>query len=111
MMPKPSGNSNKDSYEFKKALEDVGKNDITDLIKKLQLLLPDEKISIEENNDHEVDEEGGMAKSQLKAIAAYANAISDFTKALEIDPDNTNAYFRRGVTKTKMQEYSAVLLG
>jgi hypothetical protein len=48
-------------------------------------------------NEHEVDEEGGMAKSQLKAIARYANAISDMLE----DDTQLDAWVQGHISKAE----------
>ena len=36
----------------------------------------------------------------------YQGAILDYTKAIEIDPNNANAYVNRGITKMNLYDYS-----
>jgi hypothetical protein len=87
-----------DYNKFKKALGEKGKDeDLKNLIEKLKKLLPNEKIGLEENEEHEVDEEGGMAKSQLKAIALYANTISDMLE----DDTQLDAWVQGHISKAE----------
>ena len=44
----------------------------------------------------------GNSKYNLKD---YYGAISDYTKAIEIDPNNANAYFNRGNSKYDLKDY------
>ena len=44
----------------------------------------------------------GDKKSKLKD---YQGAISDYTKAIDIDPNYSIAYFNRGVVKSKLKDY------
>jgi len=90
-------NKSADYEKFKNALSVAGKEDVSELIEKLKKLLPNEKLGLEENKDHEVDEEGGMAKSQLKAIAAYANAISDMLE----DDTQLDAWVQGHISKAE----------
>ena len=43
----------------------------------------------------------GMSKDDLKD---YKGAIEDYTKAIEINPNNADAYFNRGVSKSNSED-------
>ena len=46
--------------------------------------------------------ESGNAKNYLKD---YYGAIADYTKAIELDPDDASAYYNRGVAKNYLKDY------
>ena len=48
----------------------------------------------------------GNAKDDLQD---YRGAIADYTKAIELKPDNANAYFNRGLAKKKLQDYRGAI--
>ena len=39
----------------------------------------------------------------------YRGAISDYNKAIQLNPDYSDAYYNRGVAKFKLQDYSGVI--
>ena len=43
-----------------------------------------------------------FAKNNLKD---YNGAISDFTKAIELNPDDADAYYNRGLAKSNLEDY------
>jgi tetratricopeptide (TPR) repeat protein len=50
--------------------------------------------------------DSGMAKNKVKN---YGESLNDFTKALEIDPRNTDAYFLRGTVKLILDDNAGAL--
>ena len=50
--------------------------------------------------------ESGNAKYDLKD---YNGAISDYTKAIELDPDYADAYNNRGLSKFKLEDYKGAI--
>ena len=42
------------------------------------------------------------SKSDVKD---YYGAIADYTKAIELDPNNANAYYNRGLSKLNLKNY------
>jgi hypothetical protein len=67
-----------DYNKFKKALGEKGKDeDLKELIEKLKKLLPNEKIGLEENNDHEVSMAQNSLKSIMKSCADLMNKLGN----------------------------------
>lgn len=50
--------------------------------------------------------DSGIAKNKVKN---YGGSLNDFTKALEIDPQNTDAYFLRGTIKLILDDNAGAL--
>ena len=48
----------------------------------------------------------GITKAKLKD---YEAAIADFTKAIEINPNNEQAYYNRGNAKSKLKDYKGAI--
>jgi tetratricopeptide (TPR) repeat protein len=48
----------------------------------------------------------GNAKAELEE---YEAAIEDYTEAIELDPQNVDAYFNRGVTRADLGRYEAAI--
>lgn len=48
----------------------------------------------------------GVSKFELND---YKGAISDYTKALELNPNNSRAYMNRGVMKTNLKDYDGAI--
>lgn len=48
----------------------------------------------------------GSAKDDLKD---YEGAIADYDKALELDPQDTGAYFARGNAKYNLKDYAGAI--
>ncbi|XP_023553537.1 protein SGT1 homolog [Cucurbita pepo subsp. pepo] len=53
-----------------------------------------------ENAEYYVD----RAQANIK-LGLYTEALADANKAIEIDPSNSKAYLRRGITYMKLEEY------
>jgi tetratricopeptide (TPR) repeat protein len=51
--------------------------------------------------------DSGFVKAK---IADYYGAISDFTIAIELNPNYTNAYYNRGLSKAKLEDYKAAIV-
>ena len=63
---------------------------------KLKQIINEEMMMLDDKyHDHEIDEEGGMAKSQLYSIAKYAIMLHD---ALE-DEDQLESWVQSKITK------------
>ena len=39
----------------------------------------------------------------------YNGAISDYTKAIELDPNYANAYYNRGISKKNLKDYNGAI--
>ena len=55
------------------------------------------------------DEFVELAKQKLE-VEDYQGAISDFTKAIEINPMNDKAYNNRGNAKSNLKDYSGAIV-
>lgn len=42
-------------------------------------------------------------------MGEYATAIEDYTAALEVDPNNSYAYYNRGITRDRMGDYASAI--
>lgn len=49
---------------------------------------------------------GGNSKLQLKD---YIGAIADYSKAIELKPDNADAYYNRGNSKILLKDYNGAI--
>ena len=51
-----------------------------------------------------------LMSGNVKLISRdFKNAISDFTKAIDLDPKNSQAYFNRGVAKAGLEEHTGAI--
>tara|TARA_B110000879_G_scaffold116974_1_gene155672 strand:- start:17 stop:745 length:729 start_codon:yes stop_codon:yes gene_type:complete len=48
----------------------------------------------------------GLDKGNLED---YNGAIADFTKAIELNPDDADTYYNRGTTKVKLKDYNGAI--
>ena len=82
---------------------------ISDYIKAIELNPNNDEMSYINNNgqkfyfsNHHVYYNIGVQKDELKD---YYGAISDYTKAIELDPNYADAYSNRGSSKTDLKDY------
>ena len=82
---------------------------ISDYIKAIELNPNNDEMSYINNNgqkfyfsNHHVYYNIGVHKDELKD---YYGAISDYTKAIELDPNYADAYSNRGSSKTDLKDY------
>ncbi len=51
------------------------------------------------------------SRGESKAVSEdYNGAIADFSKAIEIDPNNVRSYFGRGLAKAQLADYKGALV-
>jgi tetratricopeptide (TPR) repeat protein len=58
------------------------------------------------NHKEEDYYKAGLAKYESED---YKGAIVDYTKAIEINPDNAETYYNRGLAKDDLEDYKAAI--
>ena len=82
---------------------------ISDYIKAIELNPNNDEMSYINNNgeklyfsNHHAYYNIGVYKAKLKD---YNGAISDYNKAIELNPNYTKAYYNRGISKSKLKDH------